>query len=122
FTQGGNLAGYINQRPPIQGRLTAGMAIVPWEDRQQWQRFTIDLRFTGDYISEGRDFSPLFDALGTSQNPYLTRPNCGGVDPSGGCGPDLGLQEVTFTGLTDTQAHVRIGGQLMLEMQAARYV
>src|SRR5690606_19639392 len=35
FTQGGNLAGYINQRPPIQGRLTAGMAIVPWEDRQQ---------------------------------------------------------------------------------------
>ena len=122
FTEGGNLAGYINQRPPIQGRLTAGMAITPWEDRQHWQRFSIDLRFTGDYISEGREFSPLFDALGSSANPYLTTPNCEGVDPSGNCDDTVGLEDVAFTGLTDTQAHVRIGGQLMLEMQAARYV
>lgn len=122
FTQGGNLAGYINQRPPIQGRLTAGMAIMPWEDREHWQRFSIDLRFTGDYVSEGRDYSPLFDALGSSTNPYLTSLNCEGVTPDGSCGEGTGLEQVAFTGLTDTQAHVRIGGQLMLEMQAARYV
>lgn len=117
---GGNLAGYINDRPPILGRLTVGTAIMPWEDRQHWQRFSIDLRFTGDYLSEGRDYSPLFDALGASQNPYLTNPNCEGVGTS--CGTPGGLQSVPFYGLTDTQSHVRLGGTLTLEMQAARYV
>ncbi|UJR81948.1 Hypothetical protein I5071_40130 [Sandaracinus amylolyticus] len=121
FTQGGNLAGYINQRPPIQGRLTAGVAIMPWEDRQHWQRFSIDLRFMGDYVSEGRDYSPLFDALGSSTNPYLTSPACEGVTGGATC-QGAGYEQVDFTGLTDTQAHARLGGQVTLELQAARYV
>ncbi|MDQ3033964.1 MAG: hypothetical protein M3Y87_16225 [Myxococcota bacterium] len=123
FVPGGNLAGYINARPPIVGRLTVGTAIIPWEDRQQWQRFSVDLRFTGDYVSEGRDYSPLFDALGSSSNPYLTSPNCEGVFSAedGSCA-GAGLVESAFFGLTDTQSHLRIGGQITLEMQAARYV
>ena len=44
------------------------------------------------------------------------------MTPDGSCGGDTGLQQVAFTGLTDTQSHLRIGGQVMLEMQAARYV
>lgn len=119
FVPSGNLAGYINSRPPIQGRLTVGTAIIPWEDRQQWQRFSIDLRFTGDYLSEGRDYSPLFDALGSSQNPYLTTPNCEG--PVETCRDGSAL-ESPFFGLTDTQSRVRLGGMITLEMQAARYV
>jgi hypothetical protein len=122
FTPEGNLAGYINSRPPIIGRLTVGTAIIPWEDRQQWQRFSIDLRFTGDYVSEGRDYSPLFDALGSSTNPLLTTPNCEGVPAPGTSCMDSGLVSTPFYGLTDTQSHARIGGQLTLEMQAARYV
>ena len=122
FVPGGNLAGYINSRPPIVGRLTVGAAVIPWEDRQHWQRFSVDLRFTGDYVSEGRDYSPLFDALGSSNNPYLTSRNCEGVLGAGENCTDAGLVESAFFGLTDTQSHVRIGGQITLEMQAARYV
>ncbi len=122
FAPNGALAGYINSRPPMVGRFTAGMAIIPWEDRQHWQRFSIDMRFTGDYVSEGRDYSPLFDALGSSSNPYLTAPMCEGVAEPGQTCRDAGLLEAPFYGLTDTQAHVRIGGQITLEMQAARYV
>jgi len=120
FVPSGGLAGYINQRPPILGRITAGAAIVPWEDREQWQRFSIDLRLTGDYVSEGHDYSPLFDALGSSTNPTLEQPVYEG-QPDAATGAS-GLRTVNFYGLTDTQAHARLGGQLTLEMRAARYV
>ncbi len=120
FLPAGDLRGYMNRMPPIVGRFTAGLAIIPWEDRQNFQRFTLDLRFHGEYVSEGHDYSPLFDALGSSANPYLATPNYEGV-----AGMDNGvdgLARVQFTGLTDTQSHGRIGGQITLEMQAAQYV
>ncbi len=119
FLPAGNLAGIINDRPPIIGELTAGAAIIPWENRADWARLTIDLRFHGRYVSEGHSYSPLFDALGTSQNPYLTQPNLEG-DPSQPGGGDL--RQVPFFGLTDVQSHAEIGGQLGVEVRAARYV
>lgn len=120
FLPRGNLAGYINDLPPIQGRLTLGTAIMPWEDRQHHQRFAVDLRFTADYFSEGHDYSPLFDALGSSTNTYLTQPTLEG-QPDAAAGA-TGLARVNFYGLTDTQSHVRLGGTVVLEMRAARYV
>ncbi len=120
FLPAGDLRGYINRLPPIQGRFTAGVAVIPWEDRMHFQRFTFDLRFQGDYVSEGRDYSPLFDALGSSLNPHLTAPNLEGVaDMASGAN---GLALVQFTGHTDTQSHGRFGGQITMEMQAAQYV
>lgn len=118
FLPQGNLAGYINDLPPIQGRLTLGVAIMPWEDREHYQRFAIDLRFTADYFSEGHDYSPLFDALGSSSNPYLTQQALEGQPNS----PGDSLAAVNFYGLTDTQSHARLGGTVVLEMRAARYV
>jgi hypothetical protein len=120
FLPSGDLQGYINDRPPILGRLTLGMAIMPWEDRQHWQRFSIDFRFNGDYVSEGHDYSPLFDALGSSGNSQLVNQVLEG-QPDMAMGA-MGLRRVNFYGLTDTQSHPRIGGQVMVEMQAARYV
>lgn len=141
FLPSGALAGYINTLPPIQGRFTLGAAIIPWEDRLRFQRFTIDLRLTGDYVSEGHEYSPIFDALGSSSNPYFTHPTlegltditndpgeiCNGVDDDmdgdtdEGCGA-AGLAESNFFGLTDVQSHGRFGGLVTLEMQAARYI
>ncbi len=136
FLPQGNLQGYIDQLPPILGRFTVGTGIVPWEDREHYQRFTIDLRLVGDYVSEGHDYSPIFDALGSSQNPYLATPNIEGVplspsdsrcaDPRNadycGAGMTSGLATVPFYGLTDVQSHGRFGGTIALEMQAARYI
>ena len=118
FSPAGSLAGYQNTRPPIRGSLSAGVALVPWENRETWQRFSVDLRGKATYVSEGRDYSPLFDALGTSQSPYLTDTQPEGYDASGN---QVGRQ-VAFNGLTDVQAHGEIGGTLAVEMQAARYV
>jgi hypothetical protein len=119
FLPAGNLQGIVNERPPIIGELTGGVAIIPWENRADWARLTIDLRFHGRYVSEGHAYSPLFDALGTSQNPYLSSVNLEG-DPTQPGASDL--RQVPFFGLTDVQSHAEIGGQLGVEVRAARYV
>src|SRR5690606_15496609 len=114
FLPAGNLAGIINDQPPIFGELTGGLAIIPWENRADGQRLTVDLRFHGHYISEGHEYTPLFDALGTSQNRYLTEDNLEG-DPS--IGGDL--RRVGFYGLTDVQSHAELGMILGVEVRAA---
>jgi len=121
FLPQGNLQGYIDQLPPILGRLTVGAAIIPWEDREHYQRFSVDLRLVGDYVSEGHDYSPLFDALGSSANSYLSNPNLQGV-PTASNPTTSGLLSVPFYGLTDVQSHGRFGGTLGLEMRAARQI
>ncbi|MCB9593217.1 MAG: hypothetical protein H6719_10835 [Sandaracinaceae bacterium] len=117
YLPAGNIRGFINDKPPILGEFTGGIAIHPWEDRSSYQRFTVDLRFMGRYTSEGRSYSPLFDALGTSNSPYLTNLNLEG-SPDG----TTDLRQVPFTGLTDTAPFASLGGRFGLEMRAARFV
>ncbi len=64
-------AGQVNLRPPMRGYMHFGLEIIPYEVRAKEQKFFVDLRFIGGYISEGRDYSVLFDALGTTQDPSL---------------------------------------------------
>jgi hypothetical protein len=117
FAPSGDLDGYMNTLPPRQADLTAGITVVPWENRGRWQRLSLDFRIKGTWLSEGREYSPLFDALGSSQSPHLTEPNLEGI-PS----EDTALREVPFRGLTDVEARGRVGGRLTVAMQAARYV
>lgn len=116
YLPAGNLNGIVNERPPLLGQFTGGLAIIPWENRAGFQRFAIDLRMMGKYVSEGREYSPLFDALGTSQNRYLTNPNLEGTPGTGG------LRTVPFFGLTDVAPHAELGAHLGVEMRAARFV
>lgn len=118
FTPAGNLSGYQKTRPSIQGLLTMGFTIIPWEQRATHQRLAIDLRFLGGYVSSGRNFSPLFDVLGSRNSLPSICPN--GADAVGGACP-VGAP-TPFTGLTDTEAYGTLGGRLTLEVKAARYV
>ena len=65
-----DLQGSLVNHPPLQGWMIMGIQVIPWEQREQFQRVTFDARFTGAYRSEGRDYSELFDALGTSSVAY----------------------------------------------------
>ena len=67
--------GQLSSIPPIQGALTVGLEVTPWENREHWQKFSIDFRMRGEYFSQGRDYTPLFDALGTSNSVPLTSPS-----------------------------------------------
>jgi hypothetical protein len=92
--------------PSVAG-ITLGGALVPWEQRGRFQQLSIDLRARAEYVSAGRDYSPLFDALGASENPYLKNENQSGL---------------RFNGLTEVDNHARLSLDLALVMQAARYV
>lgn len=96
--------------PGIAG-LTVGGTLVPWEHRGRFQQFIIDLRGRAEYVTAGRDYTPLFDVLGRSDSPFLTTP----LSRAGG-------KSVPFNGLTHADAHARLAFNLGLAMQAARYV
>jgi hypothetical protein len=113
----GQLASY----PPITSSLVVGAELIPWENRESWQRFTIDLRFRGTYRSQGRDYSPLYDALGSSTSRALALPGCPSNvrNADGTCQPG---REVYFDGLTTNAAYVVINSQLTLALQPAKFV
>lgn len=118
FEPGGDsVEGQLDTRPPTRLELTLGLSVVPWEDRLRFQRFSIDTTARAHYVSAGRDYTPLFDVLGTSASPYLTRPN---YDQLGG--DPAQRTEVPFTGVTNTGAHGQFSLSSSIVMQAARYV
>jgi hypothetical protein len=122
-----DLRGSLVNHPPYQGSFMAGAAVVPWEIRDQFQKVEIDVRGKATYRSEGRDYSPLFDAIGSSDAPSLRRPNFSTyqndvttaardsvVNPNS--------TKVYTTGITDVQQHgiYTISGQFTF--QAGEYV
>jgi len=125
-----DLKGSLVNHPPLRGTMTMGIAVMPWEIRDAFQRLTIDGRFSGTYVSEGRDYSELFDALGSSDAPslrypqfseYMANPNATAqntypsvVDPNS--------QKVYFTGLTDVQQHGEYTFTISTTYQAGEYV
>ena len=110
FAKSGAVPSDIDTTPPSVQELTVGAALFAWEDRARFQRLTIDVRAQAAYVSEGRDYSPLYDALGTSNTPALTEPY---ASPGG---------QVRFNGLTNVASYGRFAAELAVATQAARYV
>ncbi|MEZ4219540.1 MAG: hypothetical protein R3B13_01335 [Polyangiaceae bacterium] len=118
-----DLKGSLVNHPPLEGTMILGMAVIPWEVRDQFQRVSLDFRFTGSYRSEGRDYSELFDALGSSDAPTMRRPNYSSYHDEGGISVvDPTSQKVYFTGLTDVQQHGRYTFSTEFTWQAGEYV
>jgi len=121
-------------KPPLEGSVIVGLAIIPWEVRSEHQRTTIDFRFTSTYRSEGRDYSEMFDALGSSPAMSLRTPAWSGyqagtpvADPKTGVVStpsviDPGSRKVYFNGLTDVQQHIKNRVSAEFTWQAARFV
>ncbi|HTQ03274.1 MAG TPA: hypothetical protein VMI54_05435 [Polyangiaceae bacterium] len=125
-----DLKGSLVNHPPLRGTMTVGIAVIPWEIRDAFQRVTLDARFEGSYVSEGRDYSELFDALGSSDAPSLRTPQfsdyMANPDPTTrGMYPsvvDPNSQKVYFTGLTDVQQHGEYVFSARATYQAGEYV
>ncbi|AKU94167.1 hypothetical protein AKJ09_00831 [Labilithrix luteola] len=125
FGKTSDLRGTLLNRPPVVGTVTAGMEVIPWERREAFQRFALDFKAIGSYHSPGRDYSELFDALGSSQARSLRSPNPGAyrAGPDGFTSvPDPNAAPVYFNGITDQQAFSSFSGRFGLTMQAGEYV
>jgi len=120
-----DLQGALVNHPPFQGTIIGGVAIFPWEVRDQFQRIEVDLRAAGTYRSEGRDYSPLFDALGSSDAPSLRNPNfasfqAGTTSNSSVVNPNS--EKVYTTGITDVQQYGIYTLSAAFTFQAGEYI
>ena len=123
-----DLEGSLVNHPPLEGWMIMGVQIIPWENREQFQRLTFDTRVEGSYRSEGRDYSELFDALGSSDALSMRRPNYASYHRNPVAGQDAvsvvdqSSQRVYFNGLTDVQAHGTFKASGSATWQAGEYV
>ncbi len=120
----GNINGALVSLPPVTGTFTLGVEVIPWERREAFQRFVINLHVQGIYSSPGRDYTELFDALGSSTAISLRTPNPGGYisGAGGGSVADPNAQKVYFTGITDQSAYGAINLQGSATLMAGEYV
>jgi hypothetical protein len=125
-----NLEGSIVNHPPLRGSVVVGLAVIPWEQPEKFRRVLLDFRVKGTYVSEGRDYSELFDALGSSDAESLRRPQFNdytlnrdlttvGDQPSV---VDTSGQRVNFSGLTDVQQYGDYEFRGQLTWQASKFV
>lgn len=134
-----NLEGSLVNMPPLVGTVMLGMMIIPWENREKFGRLTFDLRAEGEYHSEGRDYSELFDALGSSDAPSLRSPQWASyhaetvcVDDDGNpntpcinrdsSAVDQGSQKTYFTGLSNVQPYASFRASVSATWQASELV
>jgi hypothetical protein len=130
-----DLEGSLVNRPPISGTMTLGLMIIPWENREKFGRLTFDMRVQGRYTSEGRDYSEIYDAIGSSSANSLRQPQWAKYRrnpaydenaPAGMRQPisiiDEGSQKTYVTGLTDVQQYASIRGQASVTWQASEFV
>lgn len=132
FGETNNEAGLLLNHPPYLGTFLAGIEVIPWERREQFQRVVGNLRVAGTYHSAGREYSELFDALGSSDaaslrspNPtgYVAAPNGGGsVATYGGSPTPSNRTGVPFNGITNQQAFGSITFNGTATWQAGEYV
>jgi hypothetical protein len=102
-----DIRGSLLNRPPIVGTFIVGLEVFPWENREAFQRVALDFKVRGSYHSPGRDYSELFDALGSSQAKSLrnANPSQYKAGPDGFTSiADPNASKVFFTGITDQQA------------------
>ncbi len=92
--------------PPIRAEAELGLGFLPWENRERFSRVWIDARLVGGFATRGADYSPLFDALGSSAAPSL-RSESGGV---------------YFDGVTTADAHATLGGSTAFAWRASELI
>ncbi len=125
-----NLEGSLVNHPPIRGTVVVGIAVIPWEQPEKFRRVLFDFRVKGTYVSEGRDYSELFDALGSSdayslRQPYFNDYTLNRDSSNLAAHPsvvDTNSQRVNFTGLTDVQQHGDYELRGQVTWQASKFV
>ncbi len=127
-----DLAGALVNHPPLIGNVMLGMMIHPWENREKFSRLSFDLRFEGEYHSEGRDYAELFDALGSSDAASLRNPKWARFTANTETCPDpnncplsvvdQGSQMTYFTGLSVVEPYGSYRTSGSVTWRASEYI
>jgi hypothetical protein len=118
-----NPSSNLEGAPPLQGSFGLGLETIPFENREAYQRVSGDLRFMGTYHSPGREYSELFDALGSSGAPSLRTPNPTAYKAMGSTSVvDTSSAASYFTGITEQQAFGSFTASASVTMQPGKYI
>jgi hypothetical protein len=119
----------LERMPPYVGSVALGLEVVPQEQPEHFERISVDFRVRGTYHSPGRDYSELFDALGSSQAASLRTPNAAAymAGPPGSSGKptsiaDPSSEQVYFSGITENQGYASVTGTASATWQAGEYI
>ncbi|MBN2343232.1 MAG: hypothetical protein JXX29_21890 [Deltaproteobacteria bacterium] len=118
--------GSLNDMPPLVGTFDFGMELIPWEVPEHERKLVIVLGGGATYHSEGRTYTPLFDALGTAV--YFKDPVAGNADINDDGTTDLtpGSDEAealaAWSGMTDIENYAEFFGKINIAIQPAKYV
>lgn len=119
-----DVRGVLLNRPPIVATFSGGLEVIPWENREQFQRMLADFRLEGSYHSPGREYTELFDALGSSSAPSLRSANPASyhIGADNRSVPDPSSSRVYFNGITDQQGFGSVRGSTSVTWQAGKFV
>ncbi len=121
----------LERTPPLLGSFSMGLEVIPFEQREQFQRLSADFRVKGTYHSPGRDYSELFDALGSSNaaslrapepTSYTTNPAYHGQAGVPQSIADSTVTPTYFSGITEVQAYGSLTFSAAATWQAGEYI
>ncbi len=124
FTMG---TGALNDLPPAVGTFDFGMEIIPWDVPEEFRKFVIVIGGGATYVSEGRTYTPLFDALGTSEY-FKTNADINDSGTTAGASEPAAVVTAerealaAWNGMTDVENYGEFFGRLVLSIQPAKYV
>lgn len=108
------------KHPGYQIGTQFGLVMLPWEDIGQDRRVEIELGSGLDYIARGRDYSEIWEALASPNNPCQGDIGCTNTQHSKSDADPATGQHTRSNGITDIEAHGRLAGWAALHYQPVK--
>ncbi|HAN30618.1 MAG TPA: hypothetical protein DCQ06_03380 [Myxococcales bacterium] len=97
-----------------------GLEIIPWEDLSKDTRVELEFGFSMDYIFRGREYTEVWEALASPDNPCQQSLGCSNTSHTkSDLDPDTG-RHATTNGITDVEQYGRFAGWLSLHYQPVK--
>ncbi len=137
-------SGQVFKQAPQRGDITIGTEFIPFEEPLKGIKYTFDVQFRFGYTSDGRDYSPLFDAFANNScnGKRLSEVQAGGASPECGWiaqqpsnaplrgGKPNPLYDLSnaqsdpsfnFDGITTTESYGSFAGKIGFTAQPSKY-
>ncbi len=121
FAKTRQAATQVRVTPGNQVGTAFGFEIIPWEDLKNDARVELEFGFSMDYIFRGREYTEIWEALASPDNPCQQGSQCSNtshtksdLDPATG-------QHAVSNGITDVEQYGQFAGWAKLHYQPVKY-
>jgi hypothetical protein len=97
-----------------------GIDVIPWEDLEQDARVEFEMGFRMDYVFRGREYSQVWEALASPDNPCSLKAGCTNTLHSKSEVDSKTLQHHQTNGVTDVEQYGQFNGWGSLHYQPMR--